>query len=58
MGNAFDQGLLQTLYNDIIFDNIIANWLINYAESVQVLQEFFLSCKILLKPGGNFWDFS
>ena len=40
-------------YNETKFDNIIANWLIGYAENFEMLKQFFIGCKNILKPDGR-----
>ena len=52
-GNSFDNGMLLSTFPNVQFDNIIANWLISYAESPQILGDFFASCRTILKPGGR-----
>lgn len=53
VGNCFDSDLLVSSCPELKFDYIIANWLINYAESPEALKAFFVTCKKLLKPMGR-----
>ena len=53
VGNAFEPSALLSQYSHNEFSNIIANWLIGYAESPEVLGEFFASCRAILRPGGR-----
>lgn len=52
-GDCLSSETLESVYSSGKFDNITANWLINYSESVEKLLNFFKTCHGLLNPKGR-----
>ncbi|OMJ77848.1 hypothetical protein SteCoe_22483 [Stentor coeruleus] len=53
IGDCLSSEVLESVYSSVKFDNITANWLINYSESVDKLRSFFKTCHGLLNPKGR-----